>query len=604
MKRLLMRRPRFLSRLCRISGTVTLLQMAAWKAAAQWTVEEFPLQPGWNAIWLSIDCSHDDPGLILDNAAVQEVWRWDRSPSNAQFLESPSVPIESDSQWKVWKRGEPASTTLGYLTGNAGYLVRVEDGAAPFTLSLKGRPVAPRQAVSADGLNLIGFPIVPGATAPQQSLARFYGFSSDLKVNPPTYEYIGGPLSDTAPRNPSRVGSLTNTPVVRGRAYWVQTSSHAGYYGPLEVSLRRQSLDFGESLTTLSLRIRNAVDPSRTPQETVVATVAPLPSASPPVTSPPQESVAGPVPLKVRGAIDPVTGSFELTPLTGPVSYSLAPGEDREVVLVVDRQAMGNTAGQVFQSLLRITDSLDLTQIDLGVRAVSTSLEGVWVGEARISMVQQILGVPGDDPPNPPLTPVKESAEFPLRLILHRSASGTTALLQQVYLGNQITDDGVRIPVAGTTESALGTHAGEFPITPTSRLTSTHFHPSATPLAAAAAFGTGAEAVFTIELPYNHPHNPFVHAYHPDHDNLGQLNAVVPEVLPPNAESPTLVRSITLSFEPPPADLNDTTWGSTTLGGTYTEKISGLRRSPITVSGPFVLRRVSGAAALRLPSNP
>ncbi len=575
------------------------LGVTAW-LPAQWAEESFPLQPGWNAVWLSLDGAHDVPATLLDGR-IAEVWRWERAASNIQFLTSPAVPIQADTQWKVWKRAEPAASTLGTLIGNAGYLVRVEDSATPFTFTFKGKPLPPRQEARADGLNFLGFPIVPGASTPDQSVARFFSFSEDLKTNPPIFQYVGGPLSDVAPRNPALIASLTNTPLVRGQAYWVRTTKHSDYYGPLQISLARDSLDFGAEGTILTLRIKNVTDPQRQPSQTVTATLAPAASVAPPVTVPPQAPVAGPVPLKLRGAIDPVTGNFPYTPLNGPVSNDLAPGEEREVVLVADRAAMGTTGGQVFQSLLRITDSLNLTRIDLGVRAETVPLDGVWVGEARVTAVQQILGTREPTAQDPVPQPVRESAAFPLRLVLHRSAAGVTTLLHQVYLGSQATASGAPFPAAGTTEEALATTTAELPITRTARFTSTHFQPSATPLAQSAAFGTGTTATFSLTLPYNHPANPFVHAYHPDHDNFGPLNDVVPPVLPPGAESPTLTRSVTLVFEPPPDGLNDLTWGATTLGGSFSETITGLRKEAVTVTGPFVLKKVSAAPSLRLP---
>src|SRR5690606_4259358 len=111
----------------------------------------------------------------------------------------------------------------------AGYLVRVEEDAPPFQFSLTGKPLLPRQEALADGLNLLGYPIVPGGSIPGQSFAQFYAYSQDLKTNPPTFQYVGGPLSDEIPRNPVRVGSLTNTQVKRGQAYWVQSQAHTGY---------------------------------------------------------------------------------------------------------------------------------------------------------------------------------------------------------------------------------------------------------------------------------------------------------------------------------------------------------------------------------------
>ena len=591
---------RFLSRQLIGGGLFTLL--AASTAPAQWMTENFSLKAGWNAIWLPLDCTHDVPEVILNNPAIEEVWRWERPASNTQFIDSPVAPVQEDAQWKVWKRGQPGATTLGSLTGNSGYLVRVTDGVAPFGFAIKGRPQAPLQQALPDGLNLLGFPGPAGGVAPTQSFARFYGFSSELKTNPPTYQYIGGPLSDVVPRNPALIGSLTATAVKRGQAYWVQTASHTGYYGPLSVTVSRAGgLDYGSGATTLSLRLKNVTDSSRVPPSTLTATLAPAPSEAPPTITPALPAVAGPVPLKLRGPLDASNGSFTLTALTGPVSFTLAPGQETEVVLVADRSAMTSTTGLVYQSLLKISDSLSLTNIDLGVRAVSTSLDGVWAGEARVSAVQQVLGTRNPNAAqNPAPVAVNAAAAFPLRLLLHRSSTGVTSLLQKVYLGRQVSNSVVS-GIAGASENSLNALISEIPITRTGRLSSSHFHPAPGPLGQqVGTFGTGSTISFAFMLPFDDSANPFVHAYHPDHDNLGALNTVAPPTLTPGVESPQIQRSITLTFQAPPVGLNDPSWGFSTLGGTFQETVSGLRKESISVSGSFVLRRISDAPVLRL----
>jgi hypothetical protein len=81
-------------------------------------------------------------------------------------------------------------------------------------------------------------------------------------------------------------------------------------------------------------------------------------------------------------------------------------------------------------------------------------------------------------------------------------------------------------------------------------------------------------------LAHNDGTNPFVHAYHPDHDNL---DARFENLLDAGRESPAVQRNITLTFSTPPAF--NPAWGATQLGGTYTESITGLRAQPIVSSG-------------------
>jgi hypothetical protein len=98
----------------------------------------------------------------------------------------------------------------------------------------------------------------------------------------------------------------------------------------------------------------------------------------------------------------------------------------------------------------------------------------------------------------------------------------------------------------------------------------------------------GQTLVRTVPLAYNAPTNPYVHTYHPDHDNRNaRFDA-------PLAESPPITRECSFTFTTtPPAGSSAQGWGSSVIGGTYSETITGLHRKPSLVTGTFELRRVS-----------
>jgi len=106
-------------------------------------------------------------------------------------------------------------------------------------------------------------------------------------------------------------------------------------------------------------------------------------------------------------------------------------------------------------------------------------------------------------------------------------------------------------------------------------------------------FGSGTVDC-SMTLGRNHPTNPFLHRYHPDHDNLDERYEDAVE------EAYAVTRDITLSFSsryPPDEDLPQRAvppagWGFDMLGGYYTETLTGIHKDPITVHGPFTLRRV------------
>ena len=85
--------------------------------------------------------------------------------------------------------------------------------------------------------------------------------------------------------------------------------------------------------------------------------------------------------------------------------------------------------------------------------------------------------------------------------------------------------------------------------------------------------------------------------YHPDHDNLNAKG----EALTAGQESFTINRNCQFTFTADPPDGNYVAgWGTTVLGGTYLESISGLHKQVLQVGGTFRMRRISEIASIDL----
>lgn len=545
---------------------------AAGPLCAQWTTESYSLESGWSGIWLPHDCSHVNIDALLQGKDdVLEVWQWNPLGSTGQFSASPWLPLQADAAWKVWRRGDPASSTLGAMTGNSAYLVRVKDSAQPVSLTLTGKPLLPRYEFSTSGSNFVGFPMREPTSTSDRSFERFFSFSEVLKTQPPVFYYRNGALSAQYP-----VQALPRTTAVqRGRAYWVKNDVYTDYYGPLKVTMLGTGLHFGATGNLISLRIKNVVDPAK--NQAVTFTLKPAASASPPAGQ--GSPVAGQVPLQVRGLRDPQTQEFQYTPISGTgLSRTLAPGEETVLTVAVNRSAMGGAAGGVFQSLLEVTDSLNQSRIVLPVSAETTSFEGLWAGAAVITTVDQVIGQTLS-------TDATAPSQFTIRLLAHRKADGTTTLLQQIYQGESAAG-----PVAGTNEASVKAASS----TPLSRMSSSAF-PLSMAVGGSGSLQREGPVRFRIDLGYNASTNPFVHTYHPDHDNL---DARFERSLPDGAESYSVSRTVTLDFLPAMPGITDPGWGSTLLGGTYRETLSGLRSTPVSVSGSFLLHRISSVPTL------
>jgi|GEM_PF-1237986 len=376
-------------------------------------------------------------------------------------------------------------------------------------------------------------------------------------------------------------------------------------------------------------------------------------------------TITAAVPLKIRGALNQETSTYAYTDLTAatPFTLVLTPGQETEVTVVVDRAAMSGASGALYGSLLRITDSLNYSKIDLGVSAVASDYTGVWAGVVALSQVDQIVGnaVPsapeaaqatatfaagavtgvtvnssaaqfsstptvvftGGGGTGAAATAVIEktfltrvtltaggtgytsaptisfsggaldrratAVAFPMRLLLHSAANGTVKLVQQIYLGSD-----------GTTTTAA-TAETLFPATlkPTKRLSAAQFPSDFVGTGTGSLAPTGTLS-FTVPLGYDSDSNPFVHRYHPDHDNLDPLFGTK---LAAGKESWTVNRAITMTFATSLPRVTDPAWGVSMLGGTYSETVTGLRAAAISTSGTFILYRVATSAALNGPNS-
>ncbi len=183
---------------------------------------------------------------------------------------------------------------------------------------------------------------------------------------------------------------------------------------------------------------------------------------------------------------------------------------------------------------------------------------------------------------------------FPLRVLLHVADDGTTRLLSHVFMGKlAVAPNNIGLC---TLETALKQDEKA----KAQRFTSAHL-----PLDTVIGSGSGTVAlgqtlVRSISIPFNAPTNPYVHTYHPDHDNR---NARFDGTVAAGVESPNITRQLNFIFTTtPPSGTSAQGWGASVIGGNYSETLSGIRKSrlpdgttssSVTVTGTFVLRRVS-----------
>ncbi|MFZ9938576.1 MAG: hypothetical protein ACO3JG_16175, partial [Luteolibacter sp.] len=492
-----------------------------------------------------------------------EVWRWNPNPTQVQFTTSPQIPSAGTPEWSVWTR-DGSATSLSQLSGQSAYLVKCSGTTSnSYSVSLAQRVLPPSAAWVRNGANLLGFPSYKnGSTYPTMG-SYFATFPAAIASNVKIYKYAGG---DLGPGNPLQVFSPSMEKLDRNQAYWFESAVVGNFYAPVEITPSNSyGLEFGRTGSKVTVRLRNRT------ASTVTLSITPMASAAAPSG---QTAITGSVPLtriNADGTSTSLSVGSAITQVVGPQGMV-------DVTFGIDRAGMSGTSAY-YASLLRFTDSGNLFDVNLPVSATPASMAGLWVGDAQVSAVtSKVADSPGATTPRP----------FPLRILLHVDSAGTARLLSQVFMGT-LADAGNPVGLC-TRESGLKQDAKA----DARRMSVVHL-----PLDLVTSTGSGSVALGstlerTVSIPYNDPTNPFVHTYHPDHDNLDARPDGTAIPLADGVESYSITRQCSFEFSAtPPEGATSIGWGSTVIGGTYTEEITGLHKETITISGVFTLRRAS-----------
>ena len=538
-------------------------------AHAQWQSTTYTLKGGWNSIYLHGDATHATPDeLFAAHPEVLEVWRWNPNPTQVQFITSPQIPSAGTAEWSTWVRGG-SSNSLGQLIGQTAYLVKCSGTTAnSYSVTVAQRVLPPSAAWVRNGANLLGFPSKLNGTYPTMA-AYFATFPAAIAANVKIYKYAGGELG---PGTPIQVFSPSTERLDRNQAYWFDSEVVGNFYAPVEISLSKSSgLDFGRTGSTVTVRLRNRSD------ATVTVAISEVASDTAPSG---QTAITGSVPLTLRAA-DGTESAFS------GASVVVGPQSAVEIQFGVDRGQMGTNSDAFYASLLRFQDSGNLMDVLIPARATPASMAGLWVGDAQVTDVASKAATSTGGSTTP--------RAFPLRFILHVDDGGTARLLSQVFMGT-LADAGNPTGLC-TKESGLkqDTKADA------SRMSVGHLPLDQVITDGSGEVALGATLTREISIPYNDPTNPFVHQYHPDHDNKDARPDGTNIGLADGVESYSVTRNCNFEFTTsPPAGTSSVGWGSTVIGGNYTETLSGLHRQDITTSGTFTLRRASEDGAITI----
>ena len=599
-----------------------IVVLAATPAFGQWVDQSFPLQSGWNTIFLEVDPADDsaDAVFVTDPAVIVQVWTRRPSAIESVLDDTGSGLTVADSSWRVWvPPGDPARAvdSLTAVRGGEVYLIEASDAA---TLTIRGIP-SPSQTPWEKGFNVVGFHVNPAA--------------------PPTFQKYLAPSAAHATAQVFKLnadGTLVKVTdpgtaaIEAGRGYWVSSSGRTVYDGPLAMDpTSLHGLAYGEHNVERNLDFENLAAEPRTITLTVV------PSVGPPPSDPDLPANAGLIPMKWRNyeatreggplyTLDPLDEAHALSFPVAAASTT-TPELARKVLRVsVARQGMGSAKvrsggrGSQYEGVLIIDDGEGYQRM-VAISAEVPGLAGLYAGTVTVDHVAwvqadaRIVTDPDEDNgyENPDITdstdqdpagttgPRPTVNPFIFPVLVHYDGLSTYKCLREVTLLFEPGATGepgryvLATPDCGSPCDALEAGSiidGER----FRRRMATAAFSFEQDLTLTGSFETNLAG--TTDVGTNSVLNPYRHPYHPNHDGdrPGEILGV------------TRTFAFVFSGAPPPefdfaCSAEADPWespgeGDRLLEGFYYEILSGLHKRDIRVCGTFELRRISTIPAL------
>ena len=502
---------------------------------AQWLTQEIKLIPGFNSVYLSVNPDQSAPQTLFGEIPqITEVWMYNRYLQTATFTSDPTQAVPAQDHWLNWyPTNSPKSflSSLSQLRGGQSYLIKLATNSAPLTIHIKGIPSQPRNDWIPGDVVLAGFPVMGTNTSFRQLLRD----NPEVSTLPGTRSGIFSvnPLTafETQIRNPEL------TRISPGQAYWTYLSAHSHHPFPFQIIANggNNSVQFIQDNLVSTLTLVNWVTTTQQVLRLRLIESQPAPSDRP--------ARAGTVP--VVALLKAADGSFLQKNLADGVDITLQPGQKLQlpIGLITSQLAKTSNTNSTYQALILITESSHgYSQLIPVVAEVSGSRlfartgsliaadnsrivprdhspdhttglplnqgEGLWVGNLSLNAVNRPSTTAGLDFQTPP----SPATPLDVRVLLHVDSLGVSRLLHQVFFAE----------VSDGTNRSLKMYRNLTNLPPgaifKSRVSAPSWSGAAPTLLTGGGFGSDLTGLLSI--PFNNPLNPFVHRYHPDHDNL------------------------------------------------------------------------------------
>jgi len=567
-----------------------IVGLAPLVASATWMRQTIHLVKGWNGVHIKVNPYDYTCNKVFGGGGIDQVtwYNFDRRDDGTGSVSSDSYS---------WYASEASPSTFGAVLGGERFAVHA---LAETNLVIFGTPALPRGNIrlgEKGQMNLVGLNLPDDSS--DVSLYDYFRYFDKLMPSP----YYSIKASDNSNVYADGADKVENG----AQAFWLHTvgTGSATYMGPLNVSIDsgEKILSWMNSSAARTISVQNVTPTNRLVRFELEESLAP-PAG--------QGTRAGKVAVKIE-TIDWSKGYARrvYTPVTFPFTTNLAAGATYQFKIRPNLDVMTYSASGDYLGILAISDKgatvdrevrsggICLYRVGIkadGTLAESKSPSGLWVGTVALNGVNRAKML-SSAKPEWDVEKIQDTTQaFQFRLILHAADDGTVKLMKQAFVGSQSADNELAAVIAD--KATAKQYRAKYPKATIRRVSSANF-----PFMEPKVFDNplnflkdGGSMSVSFTQYYDAKDNPFLHQFHPNHDNLA-FNNGKPSYKEDGAEgtgdyeSWNVTRKVTLTFSgADPLGANDE-WNRTMCGGVYREEITGLNKTPIIVQGAFRLSK-------------
>ena len=577
-------------------------------AQAQWITQRINLKPGWNAIHLKVNPSVTDCATVFSSPNIDEVTWWNRDRISDG---TGSAIVDSFNWYRDPSKAE--ACTFGHVVGDQRSLVHA---TSIVQLDIIGTPAIPKGTIYLGESNLVGVNVNNLVSSGNEP--TYYEYFAPFYYRTPSWYEVS---AENTPVRLSNSAKITDA----SKAVWLDAGGSgatgiATFTGPFLLTLGNsdKTVNWTDDATAVrTITVKNISSEAR------ILLIDRNSSLEPPTG---ERRCAGDVAL-LRDTIDWSAGYANHTyvPMSFPFTTNLAAGASFDLGLKPDVSRMAATDAGDYMSVLVISDKGSTIAGEsrpdgtclyrVGVSAAGTLAAneqavaaGLWVGTVVLGEVNRAKMLSSDDAVDGQWDSTRMLTAphpFQFRLLVHVDGSRNAKILNEVFTAKATSDADTQL--LANRDAAIAFRA-RYPNGTIRRSASANF-PFMEPLAleGGAFMDGGATLSATYTQQYDDKTNPFVHSFHPQHDNIA-FNNQRPSKLGSGDEgrgeyeSWGVTREISLTFtsEDPTGAASADAWNRTITGGIYEETVHGLtgQGKPIKTRGAFRLTKVNDCPTL------